>query len=110
MIVPTAVDKGVGPHLATAIKDETIRLPTTVFDKNRYQDQIRYGDSENHSPDEAILKVVVITSSNILKCLNQHKNWHGYHFLGGDFKYRCFENSQQRGGALLKGCNYDPKF
>ena len=52
MIVPTAVDKGVGPHLATVAKDEKIWFRTTGIAKNRYQDQMRYGDSENHSPDE----------------------------------------------------------
>ena len=81
MIVPTTVDKCVRPHLATVAKDEKIWFPTTVFSKSRYQDQIRYGDSENHNPDEgwAILNGVAMTSS---KCINQHKNWHGYHFLG----------------------------
>ena len=44
MIFPTTVDKWVGPHLATVAKDEKIWFPTTVFAKNRYQDQIRFGD------------------------------------------------------------------
>ena len=52
MIVQATVDKGVRPHLATVAKDEKIWFPTTVFAKSRYQDQIRYGDSENHSPGE----------------------------------------------------------
>ena len=50
MIFPTTVDKGV--HLATVAEDGNIWLPTSIFAKSRYQDQIRYGDSENHGPDE----------------------------------------------------------
>ena len=45
--------------------------------------EIRYGDSENHSPDEqrqrggAILKGRGYDVIKNFKCLNQHKNWHG---------------------------------
>ena len=52
MIVPMTVDKWVWPCLATVAKGEKILFPTTVFAKSRYRDQIRYGDSENHSPGE----------------------------------------------------------
>ena len=65
MIVPKTVDEGVGTHLATVAKDE------------------------NHSPDEQRQRVgkgMAMASSNILKCLNQHKNWQGYHFLGWRFQ------------------------
>ena len=92
MIVPTTVDKGVRSHLAAVANDEKIWFPATIFAKSRYQDQIRYGDSENHRHDEqqkrggAKLKGVAMTSSKNLKCLNQHKNWHGYHFLGWRFQ------------------------
>ena len=75
---PTTVDKGVGSHIATVAKDEKIWSPKTVFANNRYQDQIRYGNPGNHSPDEqrqrggVILNGVAMTSSKILKYLNQH--------------------------------------
>ena len=52
IIVPTTSDKGVGKDLATVAKDEKIRLSTTVYAKNRYQDHIWYGESENHPLDE----------------------------------------------------------
>ena len=52
MIVPMARDKGVGQDLATVAQDAKIRLPTTVYAKNRYQDHIWYGESENHPLDE----------------------------------------------------------
>ena len=76
MIVPTTVDKGVGPHLATVAADEKygsrrlVLVP--IFSEN-------YGDSENPSPDKqrqrggAILKGVAMTTWKILKCLNQRK-------------------------------------
>ena len=51
MIVPTVRDKGVGQNVATVAKDEKLRLPTTVYDKNRYQDLIWYDASENHPLD-----------------------------------------------------------
>ena len=37
MIVPTANDKEVRQNIATVAKDEKIRLPETVYAKNRYQ-------------------------------------------------------------------------
>ena len=40
-----------GQDLATVAKDEKIRLPTTVYAKNRYQDHIWYDESENHPPN-----------------------------------------------------------
>ena len=52
MIVPTASDKGVGQDLATVTKDAKIRLSTTVYARNRYQDHIWYDESENHPLDE----------------------------------------------------------
>ena len=52
MIVPTASDKGVGQDLATVAKDEKIRLSTTVYAENRYQDHICYDESENYPLDE----------------------------------------------------------
>ena len=108
MIVPTTVDKGVRPHLATVAEDEKIWFPMTVFAKSRHQDQIRYRDSENHRPDEqrksggAILMGVAMTSSKCLKCLNQHKNWHGYHFLGWRFQISMLRRLSAKGRGTFE--------
>ena len=77
MIVPTTVVKEVQPHLASVAKDEKIWFPTTVFAESRYQDQIRYGDSENHSPVDGWGDLEGSGYDVIKICLNQHKNWKG---------------------------------
>ena len=52
MIVAMASDKRVKHALATVAKDEKIRLPSIVYAKNRYKDNIWYDESENHPLDE----------------------------------------------------------
>ena len=49
---PGGQRRGGGEGLATIAKDEKIRLPTTVYTENRYQDHIWYDESKNHPLDE----------------------------------------------------------
>ena len=51
-IFSTTDNKGMGQDLTTVAKDEKIRLSTTVYATNRYQDHIWYDESENHTLDE----------------------------------------------------------
>ena len=67
MIIPTASDKGVRQDLATVAKNEKIRLPTTVYTKNRYQDYICYDESEitlSTNSDKWVGQYLATTSSN----------------------------------------------
>ena len=48
-----------------------------------------------------------MTPPKILKCPNQHNNWHGYHFLGWRFQISMFRRLLAKGRALLKGCKSD---
>ena len=52
MMVPTINDKGLGPRQEPVAKDKEVRLPTTVYAKNRYQDHILSDKPENHPLDE----------------------------------------------------------
>ena len=70
MIVPTASDGGVTQDLATVAEDEKIRLTTTVYAKNRYQDHICYDESKNHSLDEQRQSGVAVPSEGRLQSAN----------------------------------------
>ena len=78
MIVPTASHKGGGwQDLATVAKDEKIRLPVTVYAKNRYQDHISHDKFENHLLDEQRQRVGKYLASDFMKSIILYWLMHG---------------------------------
>ena len=54
----------------TVAKDEKIRLPTTVYAKNRYQNHIWYDESENHlltNSDKGVGKYLATDVMKLIK-------------------------------------------